>query len=162
MTVIPSALAGGFIGTLVLTTMIRGAAELGWTRMDLAFLLGTTVTENRRKAKAIGYVLQFLLGIGFALLYGEFFEIIGRSSWWIGALIGALHAVFVSTVLVNVLLPVVHPRMGTPETAANEIALIEAPGFLMLNYGRNTFLITLVAHIAFGAIVGWSVRVPSA
>jgi hypothetical protein len=29
----------------------------------------------------------------------------------------------------------------------------------MLNYGRNTFVVTLVAHIAYGAIVGWIVRV---
>jgi hypothetical protein len=159
MAAIPSSLAGGFIGTLVLITIIRAASEFGWTRMDLAFLLGSTVTVNRRKAKAIGYTFQFLLGLVFALLYGEFFEIIGRASWWLGALGGALHAVFVATVLVNVLLPVVHPRMGTPETAANEIALIEPPGFLMLNYGRNTFLITLLAHVAYGAIVGWAIRI---
>jgi len=158
MSTLASAVAGGFIGTLVLTTIIRAASELGWTRIDLAFLLGTTVTVNRRKAKAFGYVFQFLIGIAFAVVYGAFFEIIGRSSWQIGALLGALHAVFVSTVLVNVLLPVVHPRIGTPETAANEIAYIEPPGFLMLNYGRNTFFITLVAHIAYGAIVGGVVK----
>ena len=112
MSTIPSAIAGGFIGTLVLSTIIRAASELGWTRMDLAFLLGTTVTVNRRKAKALGYVFQFLIGLAFAVAYGAFFAIIGRSSWQIGALLGALHAVFVSTVLVNVLLPVVHPRIG--------------------------------------------------
>ena len=56
--------------------------------------------------------------------------------------------------LVNVLLPVVHPRMATPDTAANEITLIEPPGFLMLNYGRNTFLVTLAAHVVYGALVG--------
>ena len=61
---------------------------------------------------------------------------------------------FIGTVLVNVLLPVVHPRMATPDTAANEITLIEPPGFLMLNYGRSTFVVTLVAHIAYGALVG--------
>jgi len=158
MSALPSAIAGGFIGTLVLTTIIRAASELGYTRMDLALLLGTTVTVNRRKAKAWGYVFQFLIGLLFAVAYAAFFEIIGRSTWQIGALLGALHAVFVATVLVNVLLPVVHPRIGTPETAANEIALIEPPGFLMLNYGRNTFLITLIAHIAYGAIVGLTIR----
>jgi len=159
MTYIPSALAGGFLGTLVLTTMLRGASEFGFTRMDLAFLLGTTVTENRRKAKAIGYVFHFLLGLAFALVYGSFFAIIGWSSWWLGAIVGALHAVFVSTVIVNVLLPVVHPRIATPETAANEIALIEPPGFLMLNYGRSTFAVTLLAHLAYGAIIGWALRI---
>jgi hypothetical protein len=159
MTVFWSELAGGFVGTLVLTTVLRGASEMGITRMDLAFLLGTTVTENRRKAKAIGYLFVFLLGMLFALVYGTFFVIIGQSSWWLGALVGAVHACFISTVVVNVLLPALHPRIGTPDSAANEIAMIEPPGFLMLNYGRNTFLVTLAAHIAYGAIVGWAVRV---
>jgi hypothetical protein len=159
MTAFWSSFAGGFLGTLVMTTMMRGAAELGLTRMDLAFLLGTALTENRRKAKAIGYLLHFGLGIAFALFYGACFVILGRSSWWLGALIGAAHALFIGTVLVNVLLPVVHPRIGTPDTAANDISLIEPPGFLMLNYGRNTFLITFLAHVVYGAIVGWAVRV---
>jgi len=159
MTTFWSSFAGGFLGTVVMTTMVRGAAELGLTRMDLAFLLGTTVTENRRKAKALGYLFHFVLGIAFALLYGALFAIIHHSSWWLGALIGAAQALFTATVLVNVLLPVVHPRIATSDTAANDIALIEPPGFLMLNYGRNTFLITLLAHIAYGAIVGWAVRI---
>jgi hypothetical protein len=156
---IGSDLAGGFIGTLVLTTMLRGASELGWTRMDLAFMLGTAVTDHRRKAKAVGYVMHFVLGLGFAFVYALCFAAIGRSSWWLGAIFGVLHALFVSTVLVNVMLPVVHPRMATPDTAADEITLIEPPGFLMLNYGRNTFLITLTAHAAYGAIVGAVVKI---
>jgi hypothetical protein len=92
-------------------------------------------------------------------MYAACFYAIGYSTWWLGALFGALHAMFVCTVVVNVLLPVVHPRIGTPETAANEVALIEPPGFLMLNYGRSTFVVTLAAHVAYGAIVGWAVRV---
>jgi hypothetical protein len=157
--VIYSWLAGGFLATLVLTTMARAAGEIGLTRMDLPFLLGTTVTENRRKAKALGYVFHFVLGIGFAALYMAFFLAIGRSGWWIGALLGVLHALFIGTVLVNILLPIVHPRIGTPETAANETALLEPPGFLMLNYGRNTFLVTLATHIAYGTIIGMIARV---
>jgi hypothetical protein len=107
----------------------------------------------------IGYFLQFTLGVAFALLYGALFVILGWSTWWLGALIAIAQALFTATVLVNELLPAVHPRIGTPETAANEIALIEPPGFLMLNYGRNTFLITLLAHIVYGAIVGAVARV---
>jgi hypothetical protein len=159
MMVLWSELAGGVMGTLVLTTMTRAAGELGLTRMDLPFLLGTTVTENRRKAKAVGYCIHFLIGLAFAVAYGAFFLAIGWSSWWLGALFGVVHAFFIGTVLVNVLLPIVHPRIGTPETAANEIALLEPPGFLMLNYGRNTFLVTLAAHVVYGAIVGWTFRV---
>jgi hypothetical protein len=154
-----SALAGGFVGTLVLTTMERGAGEFNLTRMDLPFLLGTAFTDNRRRAKVVGYLLHFTIGLLFALAYGAFFSAIGRSSVAIGAALGALQAVFNGTVLVTVLLPIVHPRIGTPDTAAHETALIEPPGFLLLNYGRNTFLITLAAHIAYGAIVAWTIRI---
>jgi hypothetical protein len=154
-----TALGGGFIGTLVLTTISRAASEVGITRMDLPFLLGTTITEDRRRARALGYLLHFALGLGFAAAYALFFRMIGASSWWLGALLGALHAIFVLTVLVNVLLPVIHPRMASDETAADQVALIESPGFLMLNYGRNTFLVALIAHIAYGAIIGAVVRI---
>ena len=159
MTVIWSAIAGGFLGTLVLTTIVKATSELGLTRMDLALLLGTTVTENRRKARAIGYAIHFIVGPIFALGYAALFAALGHHSWWMGAVFGALHAVFTGTVLANVILPLLHPRIATTDTAANDVSLIEPPGFLMLNYGRNTFLIALVAHIAFGAIVGLAVRI---
>lgn len=159
LTVLWSSLAGGFLGTLVLSTVLRAASEAGMTRMDLPFLLGTSITDNRRRAKVYGYLIHFANGLGFAVLYGACFAAIGQSNWWLGALVGALHALFTATVLVNGLLPLIHRRMGTPETAANEVALVEPPGFLMLNYGPNTFLVTLAAHMAYGAIVGWAVRI---
>jgi hypothetical protein len=154
-----SVLVAGAVATTVLTTVVRAGSELGLTRMDLAFLLGTAFTENRTRAKAIGYACHFAIGLLIAFGYAAVFVVVGRSTWWLGAVGGAMHALFVSIVLVNVVLPVVHPRMGTPDTAANQIALIEAPGFLMLNYGRNTFLLNLIAHIAYGAIVGAIIRV---
>jgi hypothetical protein len=157
--VIASAVAGGFLGTLVFSTIVKAATELSMTRMDLALLLGTAVTDNRRKARAIGYVFHLAIGIVFAIGYAQVFMLAGRSSWLTGALLGGVHAVFTGTVLVNVLLPLVHPRMATPETAANEIALIEPPGFLMLNYGRSTFAVNLAAHIAYGIVVAMMVHV---
>ena len=159
MTAIWSALAGGFLGTLALTTIVRAASEFGLTRMDLPLLLGTTVSENRRKARAIGYAIHFVVGPIFALGYAALFFALGHHSWWTGAVVGALHAVFTGTVLVNVILPLLHPRIATMDTAANDVSLVEPPGFLMRNYGHNTFLIALLAHIAFGAIVGWAVRI---
>ncbi|MBT2457121.1 hypothetical protein [Streptomyces sp. ISL-86] len=44
--------------------------------------------------------------------------------------------------------------MGTPHTSAPDVALLEPPGFLMLNYGRGTPTVTLAAHLAYGTIVG--------
>lgn len=147
-------LAGGFAGTLVLTTVLRAASEVRLTRMDLPFLLGTAVTADRRRAKVIGYLAHFAVGLAFAAVYGGLFEAIDRSSWALGALFGLVHGAFSATALVNIVLPAVHPRMGTPFTAAGSSPLIEAPGFLMRNYGRTTPLVTLVAHILYGTIVG--------
>jgi hypothetical protein len=65
-----------------------------------------------------------------------------------------VHALFAGTALVNVLLPAVHPRMGTPDSAANSTPLLEAPGFMLLNYGRATPAVSILAHLAYGAIVG--------
>jgi hypothetical protein len=149
-----AALAGGFVGTLVLTTILRAASELRLTRIDLPFLLGTIVTVDRKRAKAVGYVMHFGFGLAFSLGYFAIFLAIGRAGWLLGAALGVLHAAFAATALVNVLLPVVHPRMGDATTAADRVALLETPGFLMLNYGTATPVVMLLAHIAYGAIVG--------
>lgn len=148
------ALAGGFVGTLVLTTVLRTASELGLTRMDLPFLLGTAFSGDRTRAKALGYLLHFAAGLVFALVYYALFQALGESGWLLGALFGLLHGLFAGTALVNVLLPVVHPRMGTEDTAAPRAALLEPPGFMMLNYGLRTPLVSLCAHVAYGALVG--------
>ena len=47
-------LAGGAVGGTVLASGYRLAQELGWTRMDIPFLLGTIFTENRRAAAVHG------------------------------------------------------------------------------------------------------------
>ncbi|MGW7528892.1 hypothetical protein [Streptomyces sp. NPDC054783] len=151
---VTAALAGGFLGTLVLTTMLRAAGELRLTRIDLPFLLGSAFTANRTRAKALGYLLHFTIGQLFALGYYALFIALGHSSWWLGTLFGLAHGVFAGTVLVNILLPLVHPRMGTPLTSAPDVSLLEPPGFLMLNYGLATPIVTLVAHLAYGAVVG--------
>ena len=148
------AIAGGFAGTLVLTTALRAGNELGLTRMDLPFLLGTAFTSERTRAKALGYVLHFLVGLGFALIYYAIFLAIGHSGWWLGAIFGLAHGLFSGTALVDTLLPLIHPRMGTRSTAAPSVALLEPPGFMMLNYGVRTPLVSLTAHVAFGALVG--------
>lgn len=149
-------LAGAFIGTLVLTTILRAASELKLTRMDLPFLLGTAVTIHRGRAKAIGYVIHFAFGQVFGLGYYAVFAATHHAGAGLGALLGLAHGMFAGTAMVNLLLPLVHPRMGKTTTSAPEVALLEPPGFMMLNYGIGTPAVTLLAHVAYGAIVGAS------
>jgi hypothetical protein len=148
------ALAGGFVGTLVLSTSLRAGSELRLTRMDIPFMLGTILTRDRTRAKVVGYALHFVFGAGFALVYYAVFRAIDRSGWWEGALLGLAHGLFATTALVNILLPLVHPLMATRPSAAAPPPLLERPGFLMLNYGRSTPVVTIAAHVAYGAIVG--------
>jgi hypothetical protein len=152
--VIGGALVGGLLGTVVLTTLLRAAAEFGLTRIDIPFLLGTALTEDRIRAKAAGYLMHFVFGLLFALAYSVVFAVVDEAGVVFGALLGLLHGLFASTALVNVLLPALHPRMGSGFTAAGSAPLLEPPGFLLLNYGRRTPVVTLVAHLAYGAIVG--------
>jgi hypothetical protein len=148
------ALVGGFLGTVVLTTTLRAASEFRLTRMDIPFLLGTAFSEDRRRAKAIGYALHFLAGLVFALVYWVAFRVLGESNWWLGGLFGLVHVAFAGSALVNVLLPVMHPRMGTRATSARSTPLLEPPGFMLVNYGRQTPLVAILAHVAYGMIVG--------
>ena len=125
------ALVGGLVGTVVLTTMLRGASDLGMTRMDIPFLLGTAVTSDRMRAKAFGFALHFAFGLLFALAYYAVFVTLDRSGVLRGALLGLLHGL-----------------------VAGSTPLLEPPGALLLNYGRQTPVATLLAHVAYGAIVG--------
>jgi hypothetical protein len=152
------ALLGGFVGTFVLTTILRAGSEFGLTRVDLPFLLGTVVTADRSRAKAIGYVAHFGFGLLFSLGYAVVFAVLDTSGWLLGAALGLAHGLFSGTALVNVLLPVFHPKMGKPWTDARSRPLIEAPGFMMLNYGVGTPVISTVAHVAYGTIVGGFAR----
>ena len=151
-------MAGGLAGTLVLTTILRASTELRLTRIDLPFLLGTAVTSVRGRAKAIGYAAHFLFGLIFSLGYYLVFLSLGASGPLLGAMLGVAHGLFAGTALVNVLLPIVHPRMGSGFSSSRTATLLEAPGFLMLNYGRATPLVSLAAHASYGAIVGAFVR----
>jgi hypothetical protein len=148
------ALVGGFAGTLVLTTTLAAASHLRLTRMDIPLLLGTAWTDDRSRARVVGYALHFVAGLVFSRVYYKAFVALGRAGWALGMLFGVVHALFPGTTLVNVLLPAIHPRMGTSITAADSSPLLEPPGFMLVNYGRATPLATILAHHAYGGIVG--------
>ncbi|HKD34548.1 MAG TPA: hypothetical protein VKB73_13965, partial [Gaiellaceae bacterium] len=116
--------------------------------------LGCVVTDDRGRASVIGYVLHFVNGLLFALVYYAIFRAVGHAGWLFGGALGVVHAAFSGGALLTVLLPAVHPRMATPWSDAEETPLLEPPGFLLVNYGRRTALWTLVLHVVYGAIVG--------
>ena len=149
----PSWLLWGFVSTVVLTAILGGSQGLGFTRMNLPYLLGTMITPNRDRAKLIGVVVHFVNGWMFSLVYVAAFHAWGLATWWLGALTGLVHALFVLTVLMPVL-PAMHPRMANEQYGPTVVRQLEPPGFLALHYGMQTPISVVVAHIVFGAILG--------
>jgi uncharacterized membrane protein YagU involved in acid resistance len=147
------ALLWGFVGTVVLTSLMSASQGLGLTRMNLPYMLGTMVTVNRDRAKLIGFVMHLLNGWLFAAVYAAAFESWRRATWWLGAAIGAVHAAFVLLAGMS-LLPSMHPRMASEQRGPTPTRQLEPPGFLGLNYGYRTPLSVLLTHLVYGAILG--------
>lgn len=144
---------GGFVGTLLLTTTLAGAQGLGWSRMSLPFLLGTLVTPDRHRAMVIGFALHFANGWVFALFYAWIFEFLRLAGWIFGALLGLGQALFVLIAVMPVL-PSIHPRMASEHQGPEPTRALEPPGFLALNYGRQTPIVTILAHLIYGGVIG--------
>lgn len=143
----------GLFATGLLTLVMTGSQQLGWTRISFPFMLGTMFSPKRRWAMVIGFGVHLVFGCLFAVLYGLAFESWQRTSWWIGGLLGLYHGLFVLVVLIP-MLPSMHPRMAGKHHGPTPTQLLEPPGFMALHYGRRTPLITLLAHIAYGIILG--------
>lgn len=150
---IGSILLWGFVATLLLTATLAASQLLGFTRMSLPFILGTMITADRSRAMVIGFAMHLVAGWLFALIYALVFQALCQATWWLGALGGLFHGLFVLIVLLP-LLPEVHPRMATERQGPTPTRMLQPPAFLALHYGRSTPLATLIAHIAYGVILG--------
>lgn len=148
-----SILLWGFLSTLVLTATLAASQGLGLSRMSIPFMLGTMLTPDRSRAMIVGFTLHFANGWIFALLYALVFQSLGLATWWLGALGGLVHGLIVLLVLLP-LLPELHPRMATERQGPTPTRMLQPPGFLALHYGRRTPLATLIAHVAYGGILG--------
>src|SRR5205823_15032579 len=105
--------------------------------MNIPYMLGTIFTPSRDRAKFIGFFLHFLTGWIFSLIYVAAFHVIGRATWWLGALIGLVQAVFDLTMALPIL-PALHPRMANEQYGPTVVRQLEPPGFLGLHYGWRT------------------------
>jgi uncharacterized membrane protein YagU involved in acid resistance len=143
----------GFVATVVLTTLMAGSQGLGFTRMNIPYMLGTMFTPSRDRAKLVGFLLHLMNGWFFSVIYVAAFHLWGEPTWWRGALTGFVHAAFVLTAGMR-LMPGLHPRMASEEQGPTLMRQLEPPGFLALNYGYQTPISVIVAHVVFGTILG--------
>ena len=149
----------GFVSTAALTTILHGSQGIGWSRLSLSFLAGTILTGDRHRAHIYGFLIYLTGGWLFAFLYFLIFVSIGRATWWLGMLLGLLHALFLLTAILP-LLPHLHPRMATEYDGPTVMRRLEPPGFLGLNYGEHTPITTIIGHAVYGMILGACYSIP--
>lgn len=143
----------GLISTAALTATLSAAQLAGLTRLDVPLLLGTMVLRDPDRARVLGLFVHLVNGQLFALGYAAAFAATGEATWWAGALLGVLHGMVALLVLMP-LLAGVHPHMSSERAGLRTGAALEPPGLFALNYGRETPLVTMLAHVAFGLLLG--------
>ena len=140
------------VATALMTTILQGSQGLGLSRLSLPFLFGTFVTADRGRAVLVGSVMYLGGGWAFAVLYFFIFVSLGQASWWLGALVGTLHGLFLLVSLPAI--AQLHPRIASEYDAPTAEPKLEPPGFMGLNYGRQTPLTTLLGQAIYGAVLG--------
>lgn len=143
----------GLLATTGLTAVMIAAQMAGLTRLDLPLVLGSILTADPDRARVAGFLMHLSIGQGFALGYAATFALLHQETWWLGALLGLLHATVALTVLLP-LLPGVHPRMASERAGLASTSVLEPAGLLALNYGVQTPVVTVVAHLAYGILLG--------
>ncbi len=143
----------GFVATVVLTSMMSAAQGMGLSRISMTLMVGAMFTRDRERANVIGFLVHLANGWIFAVLYAAVFESWCRATWWLGGGIGLVHGLAVLTVLMP-LLPGFHRGMASEERGPEPTRLLEPPGFMALNYGQRTPLVTLTAHAVYGVVLG--------
>jgi hypothetical protein len=146
-------LVWGFVGTLAMTSLLFASQNMGWSRLNMPYLLGAFFTGSRHEANVLGFMLYMLGGWLFAFLYYLIFSVIGASSWWIGGIAGFVHAVLLLTLALP-MLSYIHPRVASEFDGPDTRKVLEPPGFLGLHYGYRTPLVLLVAQTSYGVILG--------
>lgn len=146
-------LVWGMVATLAMNAIMFSSQNFGWSRLNMPLLIGTLFVEDRSSANALGFLLYHIGGWLIAFFYYLVFDISGHFGWWIGTLVGLVHGTLVLTALLP-MLGYVHPRMASEYDGPGTVRRLEPPGFLALHYGRGTPLVTLLAHIVYGTILG--------
>ncbi len=75
----------GFAATVVLTTISAVSQGLGFTRMNLPYMLGAILTPDRDRAGLFRLGVQFFSGWVFSFFYVLVFQALGAAGWWRGA-----------------------------------------------------------------------------
>jgi len=143
--------AGAGLAATVVMTALMVIAPMMKVRMDMPMMLGTMMMDPGAAAKAVGYVVHFMMGIVFGVIYAALvsaFDIETSVAGW-AAIIGVVHG-FAAGVMMS-MMGSLHPRM---RAATPSGAHVEAPGVFGVRYGAMTPIAIIALHAVFGAVWG--------
>ena len=145
---VTSAFIAGTIGGGVMSLILYAARATGLTRMNLEMMEGSMFTRDVSVLTwMIGVFVHLVLSGLIGIVYGCVLELWGAATWWRGMVIALGHTLLAGGFMW--LIPAIHPAV--PE-------LLPDPGFLAGNFGAATVAAVVVAHLVYGAVVGWIYR----
>jgi hypothetical protein len=135
------AIVAGLVGTAVFSMVLVMAPRMGMPKMDIVGLLGSMFGGDNR---LLGWVLHFMMGVIFALVYAWLWSQGILSPTWLGGLVfGAAHWLIVG--LIMGMLPLVHLGIRRGK--------VPAPGLWMTKSGgMRAFFGGLMGHMVFGLV----------
>jgi hypothetical protein len=136
------AIIAGLVGTVAISMVMAMAPRMGMPKMDIVDMLSTMFGKPNRM---LGWMMHFMMGIIFALIYTFLWSLgVGSATWLNGLVFGAVHWLVVGMVMG--IIPMVH--------AGIKSGAVKAPGLWMTNNGgMMAFVGGLIGHLAFGLVV---------
>ena len=143
-----AAVLAGLVATGVMTILLYMGRMMMPEKMTMNILHmeGTMVTRNTGQAYVAGFMMHFMLGVGFAIIHTLLFQVFDLESdlvlWGIGFGIG--HWVLVGIGMG--MMGGIHPMMKNGDMLA--------PGAFVKNFPPMTVMGFLMVHIVYGLTVG--------
>jgi len=141
---IPRAVAAGVLGTVVVIAVVWLGGLASRQDADICALLGASVTEVRDAwTWVLGLALQLVIGIVAAIVYAAIFEwVTRRAGVLVGFIVAVGHAVIAGL------------AVGFLPAARLIEAATTPPGAFMEYRGPLVVVAFVIAHLAFGTIIG--------
>ena len=139
-----AAVAGGFIGTAVMTAMMMMSPQMGMPKMDMPGLLGSMFGTPGNKM--LGLMMHFMMGVVFAIIYAVLFATFTDANVTLLSVAFAVVHWFIVGLMMG-MMPVMHSGIKSGD--------VSAPGLYMTNIGGMLgFMGGMMGHIVFGLVVG--------
>jgi hypothetical protein len=147
MSNVRSAVKVGFIATLMMEIFLRVTDSIFNHQVNFAWLNGTSLGLDPMSATTLipGYLIFLFGGIAFAYLFQRF---VRNKTVVTGILFGVFFAmVVVAGLIVMPLTGMTHPLV--------KAGVIPNPGFFGLGFGPIAGIFSLLAHVIYGAVLGF-------